>query len=566
MRERENEKATGFEAGREARRAPAEAGRPRSGLLALQGTVGNAAVVQMLRRAGHGPDEEGHRHGDGCGHGGFRAPAVQRAAAAALQRSAVHDAVHDVVRSPGRPLDQATRTDMESRLGADFSDVRIHTGSAANASAAELGARAYTSGNHVVIGAGGGDAHTLAHELTHVIQQRRGPVSGTDHGNGLKVSDPSDRFEREAEANARAVMSRPAPGAASGVQRSAGPQPSAGPGAGRAGAAPEPVQRTLAAGLAKGTQVVKHTDEGDVEGHTILGFSFGSYLISAGADGKKPRASLKDTSWGTVEGREASRAEYEAARAAESDPAVLAAKQKQKDLDLGENYLSADYRRINPLLAALVQVGFAPGEIAAPGFSYASKEREVLDVWRSVAIARGYADEQTTQAWDGKHLADTFEIFARINGVWDDFATPGANKDGKVVRGDSRHMYASFGGILKQQENHPDGGYVSVDQTIEWPAILSTTYGDPLTHTYVAGKEIVWEFSLPKDHRGRSLGRNNQSEQEMTFPIGTKIRIRKVLVRSGDFRQEQSAKYGESAAVIVFADILAGGGAAGGDA
>jgi hypothetical protein len=555
MRELKNEEATGAKAGREARRVPAEAGHPRSRLLALQGTVGNAAVVQMLRRAGHGLDEEEHRHGDGCGHEGFKDPAVQRAAAPAVQRSSVHD----VVRSPGRPLDQATRTDMESRLGADFSDVRIHTGSAANASAAEVGARAYTSGNHVVLAADGRDAHTLAHELTHVIQQRRGPVSGTDNGAGLKVSDPSDRFEREAEANARAVMSRPAPRATSGGHRSDSPE------TGTAGAAKAPVQRTLAAGLPKGTQVVKHTDEGDVEGQTILSFGFGSYLISAGADGKKPRASLKDKSWGTVEGREASRAEYEAARAAELDPAVLAAKQKQKDLDLGENYLSADYRRINPLLAALGQVGFTPGEIAAPGFSYKSKESEVLDAWRSVAMARGYADEQTTEAWDEKHLADTFDIFARINGVWDDFATPRANEEGNVVRGDSKHMYESFGGILKQQENHPDGGYVSVDQTIEWPAILSTTYGDPLTHTYVAGKEIVWEFGLPKDHRGRALGRNNQSEEEMTFPIGTKIHIRQILVRSGDFRQEQSAKYGESATVIVFADILAGQGPTRGD-
>ncbi|MFE9458474.1 DUF4157 domain-containing protein [Streptomyces californicus] len=552
MRERKNEEATGAKAGREARQASTGAGRPRSGLLALQGAVGNATVVQMLGRAGHGQDEEEkeeHRHGDGCGHEDFTAPAVQRSS------------VHDVVRSPGRPLDQATRADMESRLGADFSDVRIHTGSAANASAAEVGARAYTSGNHVVLAAGGGDAHTLAHELTHVIQQRQGPVSGTDTGNGLRVSDPSDRFEREAEANARAVMSRPAPRATSGVRRSDG----SGTGTGTTGAAEAPVQRTLAAGLPKGTPVVKHSDEGDAEGQTILSFGFGSYLISEGADGKKPRASLKDKSWGTVEGREASRTEYDAARAAESDPALLAAKQKQKDLDLGENYLSADYRRINPLLAALGQVGFTPGEIAAPGFSYKSKESEVLDAWRGVAMARGYADEQTTAAWDEKHLADTFDIFARINGVWDDFATPRANEEGNVVRGDSKHMYESFGGILKQQENHPDGGYVSVDRTIEWPAILSTTYGDPLAHTYVAGKEIVWEFGLPEDHRGRSLGRNNQSEEEMTFPIGTKIRIRRILVRSGDFRQEQSAKYGESATVIVFADILAGQGPSRGD-
>ncbi|BFO14740.1 hypothetical protein SHKM778_11280 [Streptomyces sp. KM77-8] len=53
--------------------------------------------------------------------------------------------------------------------------------------------------------------HTLAHELTHVVQQRQGPVAGTDHGNGLLLSDPADRFEREAETNAHRVMAGPAP-------------------------------------------------------------------------------------------------------------------------------------------------------------------------------------------------------------------------------------------------------------------------------------------------------------------------------------------------------------------
>ncbi|MFF7754970.1 DUF4157 domain-containing protein [Streptomyces sp. NPDC007971] len=91
-----------------------------------------------------------------------------------MQRSAVHG----VLRTPGRPLDDATRTDMEARFDADFSDVRIHTDAAAMASATEVGARAYTSGNHVVIEDGGADKHTLAHELTHVIQQRQGPVAG----------------------------------------------------------------------------------------------------------------------------------------------------------------------------------------------------------------------------------------------------------------------------------------------------------------------------------------------------------------------------------------------------
>ncbi|MBB5911047.1 eCIS core domain-containing protein [Actinoalloteichus hymeniacidonis] len=124
-----------------------------------------------------------------------------------MQRSTVPD----VLGSTGRALDENVRLEMQNRLGADFADVRLHTGSAAQRSAAEIGARAYTSGNHVVIGAGGADKHTLAHELTHVIQQRSGPVAGADHGDGFSISDPDDRFERAAEANATRVMNRPVP-------------------------------------------------------------------------------------------------------------------------------------------------------------------------------------------------------------------------------------------------------------------------------------------------------------------------------------------------------------------
>jgi hypothetical protein len=119
--------------------------------------------------------------------------------------------VESVLSGPGTPLPAPVRAEMESRLGADFSSVRLHTGPAARDSASGIGARAYTSGDHVVIGDGGADPHTLAHELTHVIQQRQGPVSGTDNGNGISISDPGDHFEREAEASARAVMSRRVP-------------------------------------------------------------------------------------------------------------------------------------------------------------------------------------------------------------------------------------------------------------------------------------------------------------------------------------------------------------------
>lgn len=125
--------------------------------------------------------------------------------------------VHDVISSGGRPLEPEVRTDMEARLGHDFSDVRVHDDSAATSSAQAVNAHAYTVGSNVVFQRDRYDPSsaagkvTLAHELTHVVQQRSGPVDGTSAPGGIKVSDPSDRFEREASANAERAMSAPAP-------------------------------------------------------------------------------------------------------------------------------------------------------------------------------------------------------------------------------------------------------------------------------------------------------------------------------------------------------------------
>ena len=85
--------------------------------------------------------------------------------------------VHDVVRSPGHPLDTPARTFFEPRFQWDLGVVRVHSDETAAASARVLGARAYTLGRHIVFGAGhwapGTDSgrRLLAHELVHVAQQ-----------------------------------------------------------------------------------------------------------------------------------------------------------------------------------------------------------------------------------------------------------------------------------------------------------------------------------------------------------------------------------------------------------
>ncbi|MFE9169112.1 DUF4157 domain-containing protein [Streptomyces kebangsaanensis] len=177
-----------------------------AGFLALQRTVGNAAVARMV-------EEERHTHTAECGH--LRDPqAVQRRAVpreeadldVPVQR---RSSVHNVLKSPGRPLAESVRKEAQSRMGADFSQVRVHDNSNARASAADIGARAYTSGQHVVLGDGGRDKHTLYHELGHVIQQSQGPVEGTDMGDGTRMSSPGDRHERQADAWAHRALSQP---------------------------------------------------------------------------------------------------------------------------------------------------------------------------------------------------------------------------------------------------------------------------------------------------------------------------------------------------------------------
>jgi len=85
--------------------------------------------------------------------------------------------------SAGRPLDAATRAFMEDRLGEDLGAVRIHDGRAAAQSAAALGARAYTIGRNIAFAGGAyqpgttAGRHLLAHELGHVLQQRRGAAT-----------------------------------------------------------------------------------------------------------------------------------------------------------------------------------------------------------------------------------------------------------------------------------------------------------------------------------------------------------------------------------------------------
>lgn len=116
--------------------------------------------------------------------------------------------VHDVLCSPGRPLDAGARAFMEPRFGQDFSRVRVHTNPQAAESARAVGAHAYTVGTHIAFGGGQYAPATttgrrlLAHELTHVVQQGSQSVLQPK----LSIGSADTSAEREADAAAARVV------------------------------------------------------------------------------------------------------------------------------------------------------------------------------------------------------------------------------------------------------------------------------------------------------------------------------------------------------------------------
>lgn len=134
---------------------------------------------------------------------------LQRARRNGNDRKNVPPIVHEVLSSPGQPLESDTRTFFEGRFAHDFSQVRVHTDTRAGESAAAVDALTYTVGHDVVFGAGQYAPGTpkgnelLAHELTHVVQQPA--VSGSP--GGLTVGDPHSASEREAEQAATTLAS-----------------------------------------------------------------------------------------------------------------------------------------------------------------------------------------------------------------------------------------------------------------------------------------------------------------------------------------------------------------------
>lgn len=76
-------------------------------------------------------------------------------------------------KGPGEPLHSSTRSTLESGLGSDLSDVRVHNDTSAHQAAEALNARAFTHQSDIWLGHGESQHNVplMAHEATHVVQQ-----------------------------------------------------------------------------------------------------------------------------------------------------------------------------------------------------------------------------------------------------------------------------------------------------------------------------------------------------------------------------------------------------------
>lgn len=167
---------------------------PQHDILELQRMIGNKSVSGLLQAEWQAqedgrPDKSFGSADADPERGSFLTPAVRK-----------------VISGGGRPLEPEFRREAETRLGEDLSKVRVHTGPDAARSADDIGAAAYTHGEHIAFAGGGyrpeepAGRRVLAHELAHVVQQRRG---------GFRPPSPArdGHLERAADRAASAFVS-----------------------------------------------------------------------------------------------------------------------------------------------------------------------------------------------------------------------------------------------------------------------------------------------------------------------------------------------------------------------
>jgi Domain of unknown function (DUF4157) len=144
--------------------------------------------------------------------------------ASARSVSKAPQSVHKVLQREGKPLEPTIRSAMETRFQHDFSRVRIHTDTAASASARDVNALAYTVGRNIVFArdqylpATQQGQQLLAHELAHVVQQNFSPSLSPAE---VEVAPPADMREADADRMAAMALSAAPTKASAGTGRDA---------------------------------------------------------------------------------------------------------------------------------------------------------------------------------------------------------------------------------------------------------------------------------------------------------------------------------------------------------
>lgn len=157
-------------------------------LLAREATPfrGGSAPVQRAPLRVSSPEDAGEREAVSAASAVMRmnTPVLSRAPSTTVQRAVSTEPAATTVpagASVGQPLPASVRRFMEPRFNADFGAIRIHTDAEAARAARRLGARAFTTGNHIYFGAGQYQPDTpsglelIAHELAHTVQQGAAP-------------------------------------------------------------------------------------------------------------------------------------------------------------------------------------------------------------------------------------------------------------------------------------------------------------------------------------------------------------------------------------------------------
>ena len=174
-------------------------------IYSLQRTVGNREVQRLLKSGviqaklkvnepGDIHEQEADRIADQVmaspAHPALKGapPRIQRFSRQSNGLDTAPSSVDQTLASPGRQLEPALQQNMEQRFGHDFSRVRVHSGTAAEQSAEDVNASAYTVGHNIVFGADRFAPAThegrrlIVHELTHVVQQARGASAAASVG------------------------------------------------------------------------------------------------------------------------------------------------------------------------------------------------------------------------------------------------------------------------------------------------------------------------------------------------------------------------------------------------